>query len=74
MAAEIQAKIPSSTRSPRKTYSMKGSMLSASWARMSSSALVVSSWVLVEYGLVFSTVEIRSWSKKSWPTQLDWAV
>jgi hypothetical protein len=45
---EIQLKIPSETSSPRKTYSAKGSMVSASSARIWSSALVVSSWVLVE--------------------------
>lgn len=43
-------------------------MVSASPARMPSSALVVSCCVFVEYGVVFSTAAIRSWSKKVCPT------
>jgi hypothetical protein len=31
----------------------------------------VRSWVLVLYGAVASTREIRSWSKKIWPTWED---
>lgn len=34
IASEIQAKIPSTTLSPRKTYCTNGSMSSASWRRI----------------------------------------
>lgn len=45
---EIQARTPSETSLPRRTYWRKGSMEAASSARMLSALLRVTSWVLVE--------------------------
>uniref|UniRef100_K3XB82 Uncharacterized protein n=1 Tax=Globisporangium ultimum (strain ATCC 200006 / CBS 805.95 / DAOM BR144) TaxID=431595 RepID=K3XB82_GLOUD len=66
---EIHAKIPSSTESPRRTYSMIGSNPDAADSeKMLSAELSVMAWVFTAYLDVASTSVIRSWSKKIWPT------
>ena len=65
---EIQAKMPSSIESPIREYSTTGSVVEASSAKMLSSSLVVRVCVFSLYGETVSTWEMRSWSKKTWPT------
>lgn len=50
-----QPSSPSLSLSPKKTYSMKGSLTSVSESKISSMAFRVTSCVLVEYGSSFET-------------------
>ena len=68
MPIAAHARMPSETESPRRTYSIIGSMSSASSAKMLSSAFNVFCCVFVVYGATASTAVMRASSKKSCPT------